>query len=105
MGSVAVGDVPARTLAAQFLIILGGEHGVAEVPVTQLLATLLFSDHRLLISTQDLGEVWCGVFHKASVGHSEGFGKRCGRFAEWFGGIAKGAGVLYNGRRRVTVRA
>ena len=64
------------------------------VLVTDLLTATLFSDDLLSVGVQDGGHVQGGFLHVANISDSVGFGKRCGQCAEWFGGIAKGAGVL-----------
>ena len=65
------------------------------VPVADLLTATLLLDHKLLIIGEDQRQVGLGGFlHVANIRDAAGFGKRCGQCAEWFGGIAKGAGVL-----------
>ena len=96
MGSVAVGDVPGSELALGTGCLPLGEPCllVSGSSITDRLTAAVLSDDLLSVGVQDGGHVQGGVLHVANIRDAAGFGKRCGRFAEWFGGIAKGAGVL-----------
>ena len=85
---MAVADVPAVRLARA-----GNISAIGDL-FTDLLTATLLSDDLLSVGVQDGGHVQGGFLHVANIRDAAGFGKRCGQCAEWFGGIAKGAGVL-----------
>ena len=95
---MAVADVPAAGPSplgdgVEIIRLRAGRFPLG-VPVTDLLTATVLSDDLLSVGVQDGGHVQGGFLHVANIRDAAGFGKRCGRFAEWFGGIAKGAGVL-----------
>ena len=67
---MTVADVPAGALVAQVLIVLSGEGRIVEVPIAELLATLLLGVDEGGVVCQDQGQVGLsGFVHVASMGH------------------------------------
>ena len=85
---MAVADVPVRGLD------LRG----SDLTAADLLAVCFLSDHLGGVVCHHHGEQFfvghLGFVHMATIRDAAGFGKRRGRFAEWFGGVARCAGVL-----------